>query len=137
MPDHRFEMQAKLARLRVASGGAMDLLIYDPGGLADLDELAASGDQPAVRVRAAVQEALDAVAAARWADPCLCSACRRPLGRAYSIVIAYADLAEPGDLLALVVCRRCGTTEADVLRQVQHALRRVWPKALVKAMPGA
>ena len=115
----------------------MDLLIYDPGGLADLDELATSGDQPAVRVRAAVQEALDAVGTARRADPCLCSACRWPLRRAYSIVIAYADLAEPGDLMPLVVCRKCGTTEADVLRQVQHALRRVWPKALVKAVPGA
>ena len=131
MSDPRLaEMNARLIRLRaasVATGGGLDLVVLDPTDMGGLDALAATGDGPAIKVQAAVQEAKDTIAGARRADPCLCSACRRPLRRAFTVVIAHAGLEGQGDLLTLVVCRRCGPTEPDVLRQIGTVLRQFWP----------
>ena len=139
MADARLaEMNARLIRLRAASvlaGGGLDLVVLDPTDMVGLDALAATGDRPAVRVQAAVQEALATIAAARRADPCLCSACRRPLRHGYSIVVAHAGLEGAGDVLTLVVCRRCGPTETDVLRQIGTVLRQFWPGTRVAPTP--
>ena len=132
------EMNARLIRLRaasVATGGGLDLIVLDPDDMGDLDALAATGDGPAVKVQAAVQEAKATIAGARRAAPCLCSACRRPLRHGYSIVVAHAGLEGAGDVLTLVVCRRCGPTEADVLRQIGTVLRQFWPGTRVAPMP--
>ena len=132
------EMNARLIRLRaasVAAGGGLDLVVLDPADLGDLDALAATGDGPAIKVQAAVQEAQATIGAARRADPCLCSACRRPLRHGYSIVVAHAGLEGPCDLLTLVVCRRCGPTEPDVLRQIGTVLRQFWPGTRVAPTP--
>ena len=139
MADARLaEMNARLIRLRAASvlaGGGLDLVVLDPTDMVGLDALATTGDRPAVRVQAAVQEALATIAAARRADPCLCSACRRPLRHGYSIVVAHAGLEGAGDVLTLVVCRRCGPTETDVLRQIGTVLRQFWPGTRVAPTP--
>ena len=139
MSDPRLaEMNARLIRLRaasVATGGGLDLVVLNPDDLVGLHALAATGDVPAIKVQAAVQEALATIAAARRADPCLCSACRRPLRRGYTVVIAHGGLEGQGDLLTLVICRRCGPTEPDVLRQIGTVLRQFWPGTQVAPTP--
>ena len=139
MADPRLaEMNARLIRLRaasVATGGGLDLVVLDPADLGGLDALASTGDGPAIRVLGAVREAMSTIAGARRAAPCLCSACRRPLRHGYSIVVAHAGLEGRGDLLTLVVCRRCGPTEPDVLRQIGSVLRQFWPGTRVAPTP--
>ena len=133
-------MGERLARLLIASGGSLDLVIYDPcapDGLAELDGLVRSGDPPAIRVRDAVGRVLDAVAAQPRYNPIICPACRRALRRAYSIVVAYSDLARPSDLLGVLICRACAPDAPAVLRQVGKVLRLFWPTTRTRATTDA
>ncbi len=90
---------------------------------------AARGDRHAARVLVAVNDALHRLDAAPRRSPMLCAACPAPIRPEVSCSFVL-HMPEDERVLynfALGICRRCGTSRADVRRRAVQALRRELP----------
>ena len=99
-----------------------------PDGLRFLAD-AARGDRHAARVLAGVNDLLHQLDAAPRRAPLLCASCPAPIRPELSCSFVL-HLPEDQRVLyafALGICRRCGTSRAEVRRRAVLALRRELP----------
>lgn len=108
---------------------AADLVICRPPDAIRFIAEAARGDRHAARVLLGVNDALHQLDAAPRKAPLLCASCPAPIRPevACSFVLHLPEDQRVLYAFALGICRRCGTSRADVRRKAVLALRRELP----------
>jgi hypothetical protein len=103
----------------------VDLVVVRPPDALGFIAAAARGDRHAARVMLALNDALHLVDAAPRRSPLLCATCPQVLraGVRCSFVISLPEDERATHGLALAICRRCGTSRAEVRRKAIAALR--------------